>query len=174
MASRIDAFFTKPSLDLEAVLAGPSVWDPETLKEEDIELAVQGVGPETIRGESVRALFLELIRRAAHDWVLYKVSSRLEYQELAHDAYVWLFEEELGHPNWAIREREGKSLTSLISLCSLLDIDVEYVRTHVRRLTPQKIKTAGRPPERRRGIVSDGNYYNEHRITTAFEFPAEE
>lgn len=112
-----------------------------------------------------RALLLELIRRAAHDWVLYRTSRRMEKRELAQSAYTWLFEEKAGHP-WAImRKSEGRHLTGFLSICSLLDLDPDYVRERVRQMTPQGIKMAGRPAEhRRRHGGQEAEYYVEHSV----------
>ena len=154
-------------------MPAPSAWEPEGLNLSDVQEAL-ACSPETIDGSQVRALMLEVIRRAAHDWVLYRTSTRLELRELAHDAYIWLFEEEPEGPRWALRCSEGKQLTSLHGICDVLEVDAEFVRNHVRHLTAKKIKTAGRPPERRKRSTDDVSYYNEHALTTAFEFPAEE
>lgn len=115
--------------------------------------------------DHVRALLLELIRRAAHDWVLYRSSSRLAQKELAHDAYVWLFEEGPDHPWWKLRQAEGRALTSFLSVCEQLDIDPEYVRDKVQLLTARGIKMAGRPAERRRKKEGyESSYYFEHSV----------
>lgn len=97
--------------------------------------------------DGARALLLEIIRRAAYDWVLYRGSSRLDQKQLAEDAYVWLFVEDEKHPHWALRAKEGKSLTALLAICHELDLEVETVRKHVRSLTPNKVMSSGRPPE---------------------------
>jgi len=115
--------------------------------------------------ESSRALLLEIIRRASHDWVLYRTSSRLEQLELANDAYTWLFEEKPGHPWWVMREQEGRGFTSFLNVCELLDVDPDYVRERVCELTPRAIKMAGRPAERRKKQDGyEGSYYNEHSV----------
>jgi hypothetical protein len=102
-----------------------------------------------------RALLLEVVRRAAHDWILYRTSARLPMKQVAEEAYTWLFEEEPGHPWWRMRERNGCTLMSLISICEQLDLDPEFVREKIRKLTVQQIILAGRPAERRTGIRDD-------------------
>lgn len=152
-----------------------SAWEPEGLTEADVAaLSEDDEAVESLDGTQVRALLLEVIRRAAHDWVLYRTSSRLEHRELAHDAYVWLFEEEAGHPWRRLREENGTELMSLESICEVIDIDIEVVRESVTRLTAKKIKTAGRPPERRKRQTEDGSYYDEHNVLACFAFPSEE
>lgn len=97
-----------------------------------------------------KALLLEVIRRAAHDWVLYRTSRRMIQKKLAEDAYTWLFVEKPGHPNWIERDRQGKHITSFLSICSELDLDVNSVRMYVRKLTLKNVKSVGRPVEYRR------------------------
>lgn len=92
-------------------------------------------------------LLLEIVRRAAFDWVLYRESPRPDRRQLADDAYIWLFEEDEDHPHWAIRQAEGKSLTSLLSICEALGIRVPVVRAYVKNLTVDKILSTGRQPE---------------------------
>jgi hypothetical protein len=131
-----------------------SAWDPDPA-----EVAIEA--------ENVRALLLETIRRASHDWVLYRGSTRLQQRELAHDAYVWLFEEKPGHPNWELRKQEGKQLMAFLNICDILDLDPGYVRETAKRLTPRHIKMAGRPAEkRRRQDGYDSVYYSEHSVET--------
>lgn len=97
-----------------------------------------------------KALLLEIVLRAASDWVLYKSHARMLYREWANDAYVWLFEEEPGHPRWKERRGAGKALTSFIAICEALDYDPDVVRRYIRTLTPQRIMSMGRPAEYRR------------------------
>jgi hypothetical protein len=122
--------------------AVPSAWDPEP---HDVVL----------EASKCRALLLEVIRRAAHDWVLYRSTRRPE-RAFALDAYVWLFEEEPGHPNWELRKREGEPMLAFLTICDLLDLEPETVRARVRGMTIRDIMTAGRPAERRRAPKSDG------------------
>jgi hypothetical protein len=97
-----------------------------------------------------KTLLLEVIRRAAYDWVLYRTSRRLLHKKLAEDAYLWLFVEKPGHVNWLERNDAGKHITSFLSICSELDLDVEQVRMYVRRLTIKNVMSVGRPAEYRR------------------------
>jgi hypothetical protein len=96
-----------------------------------------------------RALLLEIVRRAAYDWVLYSGTRRPE-RMFARDAHTWLFEEEPGHPAWEARQRAGEPLLSFLSICEVMDLDPEMVRNRIRGMTVQDIMTAGRPAERRR------------------------
>jgi hypothetical protein len=106
-------------------------------------------------------LLLEILRRAAHDWVLYRQSSRLTSKECAQDAYTWLFEETTEHPAGrhratAVFEFEDgevtgvRSITSFLGICEALDLDPDTVRTRVRQMDIQTIISAGRPAETRR------------------------
>ena len=123
------------------------------------------VSPDTvIAAEQVRTLLTDVIRRAAHDWVLYKSSSRLDHRELARDAYVWLFEEKPGHPDWELRKQEGMELTSFLSICEIIDVDPVFARRQIRLLTPRDVKMAGRPAERRHRQSLDTTYYSEHVV----------
>jgi hypothetical protein len=139
-----------PDEALKDALA-PSEWDPEP-------------ADATIAAEQVRTLLTDIIRRAAHDWVLYRTSSRLDQKELAYDAYVWLFEEDEDHPNWALRKREGRELTSFLSICEIIDVDPDFARQQIKKLTARDVKTAGRPPERRHRQSLDTTYYVEHSV----------
>lgn len=98
---------------------------------------------------NVRALLLEIVRRAAYDWVIYRNNRRLAHRKVAQDAYVWLFLEGPGHPDWIERGREGWSFFSFISICEALDLDPGSVRQHIRKLTPRRIQSMGRPPTHR-------------------------
>ena len=121
--------------------------------------------PDTvIAAEQVRTLLTDVVRRASHDWVLYRTSSRLDQRELAHDAYVWLFEEKPGHPNWELRKQEDRELTSFLAICETIDIDPAYARRQIRLLTPRDVKMAGRPAERRHRQSLDTAYYSEHSV----------
>jgi hypothetical protein len=104
-----------------------------------------------------KALLMEIIRRAAYDWVLYRSSDRLAMKQLAQQAYNWLFVEELGTVEWAERQREGKHITSFVSICESLELDPDTVRGHVRRLTAKHVMSVGRPAEyRRRDVFASG------------------
>jgi hypothetical protein len=108
-----------------------------------------------IEASKCRALLLEVIRRAAHDWVLYRSTRRPE-RVYARSAYVWLFEEKPGHPWWELRQKEGEPLLAFLNICEMLDLDPEYVRARIRKMTIRDIMTAGRPAENRRGRVDEG------------------
>jgi hypothetical protein len=99
-----------------------------------------------------RALLLEIIRRAAYDWVMYRNNRRLMLKRVAEDAYVWLFVEAPGHPDWLERERDGWQLFSFLAICDYLDLEPSKVRWHIKRLTPQRIQAMGRPPTHRRTV----------------------
>ena len=142
-------------------------WDPE--ETEDVI-----VTPEMLDGSQVRALMLEVLRRAIHDWVLYRTSRRMEHRELAQHAYTWLFEEKEGHPWRTMRRQHGLDMMSLEAICETIDIDIETVRTGARNMTERRIKTAGRPPERRRRVGEDHSHYAEHDLSINFTYPVEE
>lgn len=97
-----------------------------------------------------KSLLLEIIRRAAYDWVLYRSSRRLLQHKLAEQAFTWLFKETDSHPDARERNDSGKQITSFEAICSALDLDPDAVRTHVRRLTPKNVMSVGRPAEYRR------------------------
>lgn len=122
-----------------------------------------------------KALLLEVIRRASHDWVLYRTSGVMAKRKLAEDAYVWLFQEEPGHGAWAERAANRKDFTSFLSICELLDLDPEAVRKRVRSLTVQQVLSVGRPAEYRRPDTSadEGRYnlgpYSDKLLATTLE-----
>lgn len=108
------------------------------------------VGEQAAQASGARSLLLEIIRRAAFDWVLYRTSRRLDQKFLAEDAYTWIFLEDENHPNWKIRKAEGKLLTSFLNICEQLDVDAERLRKYIRHLTPNRVMSSGRPPENSR------------------------
>ena len=134
----------------------PSAWDPEedlsfeVGEPEDEELALQ-----TING--CKTLLLEIIRRAAYDWVLYRGSRRMVQKVMADQAYRWLFLELPGTADWQQRMREGKHITSFESICEGLDLDPDTVRRHIKKLTPRNVMSVGRPAEYRRRDVFAAN-----------------
>jgi hypothetical protein len=144
-----------PPIALEEVT---SPWDPEA--ETDIRLLVanddeEEAGPrdhalvqQEILGS--KTLLLELVRRAAFDWVLYRGSRRLVQKLLADGAYRWLFLEHPGTADWNERQREGKAGTAFEEICDALDLDADDVRAHIKRLTPKNVMGVGRPSEYRR------------------------
>lgn len=123
---------------------------PLVAREVSKETPPDPIGERMREAEGARALLLEIVRRAAYDWVLYRSSTRLDQKILAEDAYIWLFVEDEDHPNWNVREQEEKELTAFVTICNELDLDVEKVRAHIRRLTPNKVMSSGRPPENSR------------------------
>lgn len=108
------------------------------------------IGDKMREAEGARALLLEIVRRAAYDWVLYRSSTRLDQKILAEDAYCWLFLEDENHPHWKTRREEAKLITGFISICEALDLDVNKVRQYIKALTPNRVMSSGRPPENSR------------------------
>lgn len=132
-----------------------SDWDPEEgeLRLEAIDLSDRELLQQTVNG--CKALLLEIIRRAAYDWVLYRTSRRMMQRVLADQAYRWLFLEHTGTADWELRKRDGKDVTSFVSICEGLDLDPDTVRKHIKRLTPKNVMSVGRPAEyRRRDVFS--------------------
>ncbi len=103
-----------------------------------------------IESSRCRALLLEIIKRAIHDWVLYKSHSELTKATYAREAYVWLFEEEEDHPDFAERKKHGTTITSFIVICEVTDLRPEELRSHIKRLKVSDVMGTGRPAERRR------------------------
>jgi len=97
--------------------------------------------------DGARQLLLEILRRAAYDWVLYRTSRVAEKKQLAEEAFIWMFKEQPGHSHWSQRIDEDKEFTSFLSICEVLDMDPETVRNYIRTLTPHRITTAGRSVE---------------------------
>lgn len=95
-------------------------------------------------------LLLEVLRRAAHDWVLYRTSTRLPQKQIADEAYAWIFKEEPGTAQWAERIINKKELTSFIGICEVLSLDPDVVRRYIKNLTVKEILSTGRPPTYRR------------------------
>jgi hypothetical protein len=151
----------KPAVDEEA----PSPWDPEPetsirLIEEEEEEEEPLVRDEALVLQEIngsKTLLLEIIRRAAYDYVLYRGNRRLAYRILAEQAHAWLFTERPGTKDWNHRQREGKFITSFEAICEALDLDPDGVRDHVKRLTPRNVMSVGRPAEYRRRDVFSGS-----------------
>jgi hypothetical protein len=97
-----------------------------------------------------KSLLLEIIRRAAYDWVLYRTSRRMVQRKLAEQAFHWLFVEDGTGEDKKEREDSEKYITSFLAICEALDLDPESVRKHVRKLTPKNVMSVGRPAEYRR------------------------
>lgn len=155
----------------------PSVYTPITKR-----TPPDPVGEQASQASGAKSLLLEIVRRAAFDWVLYRSSRRLDQKALAEDAYVWLFVEGPGHPNWKIRKEEDKELTSFLCICEQLDIDPEKLRNYVRALTPNKVMSSGRPPENSRpgegtihvevhaNVPHSGGAYDFDSLMLSFDF----
>lgn len=132
---------------------------PEREEEEEPRSAWEPSSP--YESSRCKALLLEVLRRAAHDWVLYRSHSKLANREIAQDAFEWLFEEDEDHASGKERisavfnlddaEVSGvRCITSFLSICEILELDPETVRTRVRQMDIQTIISAGRPAETRR------------------------
>jgi hypothetical protein len=121
-----------------------SVWDPE-----DVLGSTDSMRCKT--------LLMEVIMRAAHDWVLYRQSRRINDLQLAKEAHTWLFEECPGHPRWEERQQQGPEARymSFLAICETLEHDPEWWREFARNLTANKIKCAGRPADKRKVRVED-------------------
>lgn len=117
------------------------------VREKDLEVHVA----------ACRALFLEVIRRAAYDYTLYRDSRKLAERALAEDAYTWIFVEDEHHPNAAVRRAEGTEACSFLSICEILDLPPERVRSRVRALTPRDVLAVGRLPLHRRRPKEDAD-----------------
>lgn len=128
-----------------------SSWDPDSLEDQ-------------LEASRSRALLLEIVRRAIYDWVLYRGHHRLEFREIAADAYIWLFEEEEGHPWWRQRADEERMVTSLVSICDILDIEPKTIRARAKEMDVKTILSVGRPPETRHRRAQDDADYQEHSV----------
>jgi hypothetical protein len=117
---------------------------------------------------SCRALLLEIVRRSAYDWVLYRLSSDMANKKLADDAFHWLFLETRQTAAWRERERCGKQLTAFLDICELLDLDPDVCRQQIRKLTVKNVTSIGRPAEKRHQS-SDEPTWSEHQLHLAFE-----
>jgi hypothetical protein len=93
---------------------------------------------------------LEVMRRAAHDWILYRHSTRLAQRQIAEEAFIWLFKEKPGDRNWVERALNGKEMTSFLGICEVIGVDPDQVRHYIKRLTVKEILSTGRPPTYRR------------------------
>ena len=81
---------------------------------------------------------------------------------LAEQAHRWLFVEIPGTPEWQERSREGKHITSFVSICESLDLDPDTVRKHIKRLTPKNVMSVGRPAEyRRRDVFATSSVHDD-------------
>lgn len=132
-----------PREELEDLSFEESLWDPEPQTPE-------------LDAASCRALLLEVVRRAAYDWILYRNSTKLQQRELANDAYQWLFVEDTSSACWQDRLSEDRTLTSLVTICEVLDLDRTFTRNTIRNLTIKDVLSVGRPAEHRRVVNEDG------------------
>jgi hypothetical protein len=138
-----------PPTDLGDLEERLSSWDPD-------ERPFIAADPQ-MESSSCRALLLEVVRRAAYDWVLYRTSSKLPNRMLADNAYHWLFVEVQEGSSWLKRQTHGKEITSFVVICEMLDLDPDRVRAQVRTMTERDIMGAGRPAERRRHKNNDAD-----------------
>jgi hypothetical protein len=92
--------------------------------------------------EGAKELLIEIIRRAAQDWVLYRTSNKPEQRQLADESYTWLFEEDEDHPNYKVRIAEHKELTAFVNICEVLDMSPTRVRGYICRLTPERVRAS--------------------------------
>ncbi len=125
-----------------------SSWDPD-------ERPYSPDADPLLESGNCRALLLEIVRRAAYDWVLYRMSSKLHMRVLADSAFQWLFVEHPDSALWEQREDAGKELTGFVSICEMLELDPDRVRARIRMLTERDIMGAGRPAEKRKHKVND-------------------
>lgn len=117
-------------------------------------------------------MLVEMIRRAAYDWVLYLEDSKPHLRVLAEDANLWLFEERPGHPAWDKRKAAGELGLSFLGICESLGLDPETVREGVRRLTPHRIRTLGRIPTNRSKPGSRASNSFDDNISDMSELPS--
>lgn len=135
----VTAFFREP---VKAIVPVPRA-KPVFEELEDPPVTESEVG-------GCKALLLEIIRRASYDWVLYRTSKVLQKRRLAEDAFNWLFKEGPGQVEWLERASAKKEITSFIAICESLELGVDMVRNHIRRLTVKNVMSIGRPAEYRR------------------------
>lgn len=158
---RVDS--TRPTAQPE-LIPGRDITPMVEILAELVDNEPRSTDPALIEQEitGCKTLLLEVIRRAAYDWVLYRTSRRMLHKRLAEDAYTWLFEEKPGHVNWEERIRVGKHITSFMAICSELDLDVDTVRKYVKKLTVKNVMSVGRPAEYRRRENSPTSMGEEH------------
>jgi hypothetical protein len=110
----------------------------------------------------------------------------LELKTLAQEAYIWLFEEKPGHPNWEERQvaalpvRQGDGsvrkevgalrITAFLVICDLVGLDPDKVREHARTMTIKSIMHAGRPAEHRRPSQEEAVSVEEHTVFADVDF----
>lgn len=97
----------------------------------------------------VRALWIEMVRRAAFDWVLYRNSRKLTKRCLAADAFIWLFIETPGDARWQARiDNDGSPISSFCGICDALGLNPTTLRRGICCLTPAMIRSLGKLPLR--------------------------
>lgn len=138
-----------------ALIAAKPIKYAAVVADEDEEWEV-GCDPDAMR---CKALLVEILKRAAYDWVLYRLSSKLEHKELAEDAFTWLFKEDETHPDYKSRSQAiietatghklqgARVITSFLAICDCLGLEPEAVRERVRHLDPVVVRAGGRPVE---------------------------
>lgn len=109
--AKVLAFPTPPKPLPTLASAPPFLSNRRTFEQEELLL-------QEING--CKALLLEIVRRAAYDWVLYRSSTRLIQKSLAEAAFHWLFMEAPDTQEWKERTKEGKTVTSSSASASSL------------------------------------------------------
>lgn len=122
----------------------------EPVREDDFFSMPRDPGQREQEIMGCKTLLLEIVRRAAYDWVLYRTSRRMLHRVMADQAYTWIFVECPNHQDWNERNAEGKHLTSFTSICEHLDLQPDVVRSYIRRLQPKNVMSVGRPAEYRK------------------------
>jgi len=75
-----------------------------------------------------RMLWMYVIRRAVHDYVITRKNSSMQHRVLHHDAAGWLFSDSVQHFN------------SFRSLCEVTDTDPEHWRREAKHSSPTAIR----------------------------------
>lgn len=121
-----------------------SAWDPYSARSR-------------IESSRCKALLLEIVKRAIHDWILYRGHSEITKATYAHDAYYWLFVEDEQHPSFKERIKNKSTITSFVVICELTDLQPKSLREHIKTLKVSDIMGTGRPVEHRRRTSDDIN-----------------
>lgn len=88
--------------------------------------------------ESVRTLLTAVLRRAVHDFALYRHCERGALGEYRRDAYRWLFLHKASE-----YKDELDRFMSMERICSVLDLPVENVRAAALRLSRDDVLQCG-------------------------------
>jgi len=123
-----------------------------------------------VRG--AKSLLIEVVRRAAYDWVLYRGDSRPALRGLAADARAWLFDELPEHAAWEERKNRGELAMSFLGICESLELDPRAIRVGIQKLTPHHIRTLGRIPTNRKKNGGQDSLFGED-ISMVADFPTE-